>query len=143
MTEGDVVDYDQIREDIIEICKQHNVREIAVDRWNSTQLVTQLDGEGLNMAMFGQGYRSMSGPSKQLEALVMGRKLRHAGNPILRWMASNVAIESDPANNIKPSKKKSTEKIDGIVATVMGLARAIAAQDDGDSIYESKGLTIL
>ena len=58
-------------------------------------------------------------------------------------MASNVAIESDPANNIKPSKKKSTEKIDGIVATVMGLARAIAAQDDGDSIYESKGLTIL
>ena len=143
MTEGDVVDYDQIREDILEICQQHNVREIAVDRWNSTQLVTQLDGEGLNMAMFGQGYRSMSAPSKQLEALVMGRKLRHAGNPVLRWMASNVAIESDPANNIKPSKKKSTEKIDGIVATVMGLARAIAAQDDGDSIYESKGLTIL
>ena len=78
-----------------------------------------------------------------LEALVMGRKLHHGGNPILRWMASNVAIESDPAANIKPSKKKSTEKIDGIVATVMAIARATATLDDGDSIYETKGFEIL
>ena len=142
-TDGDVVDYDQIREDILEICEKFNVREIAVDRWNSTQIVTQLEGENVNMVMYGQGYRSMSAPSKMLEALVMGRKLHHGGNPILRWMASNVAIESDPAANIKPSKKKSTEKIDGIVATVMAIARATATLDDGDSIYETKGFEIL
>jgi len=143
VTEGDVVDYDQIREDIIQLAQQFNIKEIAVDRWNSTMLVTQLDGEGLNMAMFGQGYRSMSAPSKHLEALVMSRKLRHGDNPVLNWMASNVSIESDPAGNIKPSKRKSTEKIDGIVATVMGLARAGAALDEGNSIYEDKGFTII
>ena len=143
VTDGDIVDYDQIREDILEICQKFNVREIAVDRWNATQIVTQLEGEDVNMVMFGQGYRSMSAPSKQLEALVMGRKLHHGGNPVLRWMASNVAIESDPAANIKPSKKKSTEKIDGIVATVMTIARATATLEDGESIYETKGFEIL
>jgi len=143
VTDGDIVDYDQIREDILEICQKFNVREIAVDRWNATQIVTQLEGEDVNMVMFGQGYRSMSAPSKQLEALVMGRKLHHGGNPVLRWMASNVAIESDPAANIKPSKKKSTEKIDGIVATVMAIARATATLEDGESIYETKGFEIL
>jgi phage terminase large subunit-like protein len=141
-TDGDVIDYDQIREDILEMSKQFNIQEIAVDRWNSTQLVTQLDGEGLSVAMFGQGYRSMSAPSKELEALVMSKKLHHAGNPVMRWMMSNVAIESDPAGNIKPSKKKSTEKIDGIVALVMALARAGQAGNIG-SIYDNRGMTIL
>ena len=143
VTEGDVVDYDQIRMDILEISEKYNIKEIAVDRWNATQIVTQLDGEGLNMVMFGQGYRSMSAPSKHLEALVMSRKLRHGDNPVMNWMASNVSIESDPAANIKPSKRKSTEKIDGIVAAVMGLARAGAALEDGQSVYEDKGFTII
>ena len=142
-TPGDCIDYDQIREDILEITKEINIRQIAVDRWNATQIVTQLEGENVNMVMFGQGYRSMSAPSKQLEALVMSRKLHHQGNPVLRWMASNVAIETDPAGNIKPSKKKSTEKIDGIVALVMALARATAETDDGDSIYEDRGIITL
>ena len=142
-TEGDVIDYEQIRADIIELSERFNIQEIAVDRWNATQLVTQLDGDGINVAMFGQGYRSMSAPSKLLEALVMSKKLHHNSDPVMRWMASNVAIESDAAGNIKPSKKKSTEKIDGIVALVMGLARATASNDDGDSIYEDRGITIL
>ena len=143
VTDGDIVDYDQIREDILEICQKFNVREIAVDRWNATQIVTQLEGEDVNMVMFGQGYRSMSAPSKQLEALVMGRKLHHGGNPVLRWMASNVAIQTDSASNIKPCKKASTQKIDGIVATVMAIARATATLEDGESIYETKGFEIL
>ena len=142
-TDGDVIDYDQIREDIFKLCEQNNVQEIAVDRWNSTQLVTQLEGElsNVRIAMFGQGYRSMSAPSKELEALVMGKNLHHGGNPVMRWMMSNVAIESDGIN-IKPSKKRSTEKIDGIVALVMALARASQANDTG-SIYDNRGITIL
>ena len=97
------------------------------------------------MVMFGQGYRSMSAPSKFLEALVMGRKLHHNHNPVMRYMASNCAIETDPAGNIKPTKneKKSTGKIDGIVALVMALARATADNDDGDSVYEDRGIISL
>ena len=143
MTDGDVIDYDHIREDILELSKEVNIKQIAVDRWGATQLVTQLTGEGLDMVMYGMGYRSMSAPSKLLETLVMSRKIHHGNNPVLRWMASNVSIESDPAANIKPSKKKSTEKIDGIVALVMGLARATTDTDNGESIYETKGITFL
>jgi len=146
-TPGDVISYDQIREDILELTKEVNIKQIAVDRWNATQIVTQLDGElpAGTMVMFGQGYRSMSAPSKQLEALVMSRKLHHNNNPVMRWMASNCAIQTDPAGNIKPTKdeKKSTGKIDGIVALVMGLARATADNDDGDSVYEDRGIIIL
>ena len=146
-TDGDVIDFDRIREDILELTKEVNIKAIAVDRWNATQIVTQLDGElpPGTMVMFGQGFRSMSAPSKQLEALVMSRKLHHDNNPVMRWMASNCAIQTDPAGNIKPTKdeKKSTGKIDGIVALVMGLARATADNDDGDSVYEDRGIFIL
>jgi phage terminase large subunit-like protein len=141
-TSGDVIDYDQIREDILKMSEKFNIQEIAVDRWNSTQLVTQLDGEGLNIAMFGQGFRSMSAPCKLLESLVMSKKCHHGGNPVMRWMMSNVAIESDAADNIKISKKRSTEKVDGIVALVMALARASESGDTG-SVYDNEGITIL
>ena len=144
LTSGDVIDYDQIREDIIKLAEEFNIQEIAVDRWNSSQLVTQLEGElsHINMAMFGQGYRSMSSPCKLLLQLVLSDKCRHGGNPVMRWMMSNVAIESDAAANIKLSKKKSTEKIDGIVALVMALARSAESGNTG-SIYDSEGITIL
>lgn len=139
-TPGDVIDYDHIRADINALGELHDIREIAVDRWNATQLVTQLDGDGFSVAMFGQGYRSMSAPSKELEALVLGRKLRHAGNPVLRWMAANVAVEMDPAANIKPSKRRSSERIDGIVALVMALARATAGATEAGSVYDDRGM---
>ena len=143
-TPGDVIDYDQIRLDIGDLAKTYNIRDIAVDRWNATQLVTQLDGDGIAVATFGQGYRSMSSPSKTLEALVMGRRLRHAGHPVLRWMGANTSIEQDPAGNIKPSKRRSSERIDGIVALVMAVARATASdQANAPSVYEDKGFEIL
>ena len=144
-TSGNVIDYDQIREDILKMADEFNIQEIAVDRWNSTQLVTQLDGElsgRVEIAMFGQGFRSMSAPCKLLESLVMSKKCRHGGNPVLRWMMNNVSIESDASLNIKVSKKRSTEKVDGVVALVMGLARASQSGDTG-SIYDNGGITIL
>ncbi len=94
------------------------------------------------MIDFGQGYASMSAPSKELEKLVIGGALEHGGNPVLRWMAGNAAAEIDAAGNVKPSKKKSTEKIDGIVALVMALGgwAGIATGDAPGSFYESHDL---
>ncbi len=119
-TSGEVVDYDVIRRRINELNEQFEIREIAIDRWNATQLATQLEGDGFEMVAFGQGYASMSAPTKKLEEVVLSRKLAHAGHPVLRWMAGNVSIETDAADNWKPSKKKSVERIDGIVALIMG-----------------------
>ena len=120
-TDGNVTDYDVIRRDIVELSQKYRIKQIGIDRWNATQLATQLQGDGIEVVGFGQGYGSMSSPSKQLETLVLGEKIRHDGHPVLSWMAANVAIQSDHQGNIKPSKAKSTERIDGIVSLVMAL----------------------
>lgn len=120
-TDGNVTDYDVIRRDIVELAKQFNIRQVGIDRWNATQLATQLQGEGVEVVGFGQGYGSMSSPSKQLENLVLSGRLRHGNHPVLCWMASNVAVQTDHQGNVKPSKAKSTERIDGIVSLVMAL----------------------
>jgi len=121
MTQGNVTDYDQVRADINELAKKYQIRGLAIDRWNATQLSGQLQGDGVNVVGFGQGYASMSSPSKQLEALVVGGKLLH-NSDVLTWQAGNVAIQQDSAaGNIKPSKSRSHERIDGIVSLVMAL----------------------
>ena len=92
------------------------------------------------MIDFGQGFKSLSSPSKELHRLVLDEKLRHGGNPVLRWMFENVYIETDAAANIKPSKKKSHEKIDGAVATIMALDRALKREkkpEGGILVYDS------
>jgi phage terminase large subunit-like protein len=124
-TEGNVVDYDVVRAKINELAKTYQIREIAIDRWNSTQLQTQLIGDGFTVVPFGQGFASMTAPTKELERLLLEQKLRHGGNPVLRWMASNVAVDQDAAGNLKPSKARSRERIDGIVALVMAIGRAM------------------
>jgi len=126
-TDGNVTDYDVIRRDIVELSQKFNIRQVGIDRWNATQLATQLQGDGVNVTGFGQGYGSMSSPSKQLENLVLSEKIRHANNPPLSWMAGNVAVQTDHQGNIKPSKAKSTERIDGIVSLVMALGLHAAA----------------
>ena len=123
-TPGNQTDYDVVREQIRELAEQFEIREIAYDRWGATQLVTQLTADGATMIPTGQGFASMASPTKEVEKLVLSGQLRHGGHPVLRWMAGNVAIEQDAAGNMKPSKKKSTEKIDGIVALIMAIDRA-------------------
>ena len=144
-TPGNVTDYDRIRAAIKDDAERFTIREIAYDRWNATQLVTQLQEDGATMVPFGQGYFSMNAPSKELEKLVTAQTLVHGGNPVLRWMAGNVSIEQDPAGNIKPSRSKSMEKIDGIAALVMALGRAIVhrSEPDGESAYERRGIIFL
>lgn len=135
-TSGHVTDYSHIRAFVRELADEFDLREIAFDRWGATQLVTQLQEDGANCVPIGQGFASLSAPTKELEKLVLSGSLRHAGHPVLRWMAGNVAVEQDPAGNVKPSKKKSTEKIDGIVALIMALDRAIRVES-GASVYDA------
>ena len=140
-TPGDVVDYDFIKAQIAADKDRFDIQEIAYDPWNATQIAIQLQEQGLMMVEFGQGYKSMSEPAKEVEKLVISRALAHGGNPVLRWMVGNCMIERDPAGNIKPSKAKSAEKIDGVVTLVMALGRGIL-QEQG-SVYESGGLSII
>ena len=122
MTDGNVTDFEHVRRDINALASKYRIRGIGLDPWNSAQLGQQLQGDGLTMTNFRQGYGSLSGPSKQLENWVVAGKLRHGGHPVLAWQASNVAIQTDSAaGNIKPSKARSTERIDGIVSLVMAI----------------------
>jgi phage terminase large subunit-like protein len=125
LTPGNVIDYDYIRAKVQELASQYDIREIAFDRYNSSQIVTQLMGDGFTMVPFGQGYVDMNSPVKRLMELVLTGELAHGGNPVLRWMASNCMAATDPAGNIKLDKSKSREKIDGMVALAMALGRAI------------------
>lgn len=140
LTPGNQVDDSFVMECIRQSSQQYNLQEVAFDRWGTKSINKFLEDQGIPRADHGQGFASMSGPSKDLFKLVLSRKLLHGGNPVLRWNASNVAIVSDAAENIKPVKDKSTGRIDGIVATIMALGRASSA---GQSPYESRGLLFL
>lgn len=134
-TDGNVVNYDAIKAGILADGKKFEIREIAYDPWNATQIALQLQADGLPVVEFGQGFRSMSEPTKELEKLVISSLIAHGGHPVLRWMAGNVATEMDPAGNIKPSKRKSTERIDGIVMLIMALGRALANSVNDQGVY--------
>jgi phage terminase large subunit-like protein len=138
VTRGNMVDEDHIVKVILEECGRHKCKEIAYDRWNASHVVTRLTDEGITMVPIGQGFASLSYPAKELEKLVVGEVFNHGGNPILEWMARNVTIETDSAGGIKPSKKRSTEKIDGIIGTVMAINRYLAHLQPKKSKYETQ-----
>ncbi len=143
VTEGNVVDYAAIEKKILDDYKKYNIKEIAHDRWGAEQLSQNMTAEGLQMVPFGQGYRSMSGPMKEVETLVLQNKLLHFRHPVLRWMADNTVAKTDPSENIKPDKSKSKERIDGIVAMIMAVGRTIANEGKGKSVYEERGIRTL
>ena len=124
-TPGNVVDYGAIEQRILADSALFQVKEIAYDPWNATHIALRLQEEGAAMVEFRQGFRSMAAPTRELEKLIVSRKLAHGGNPVTRWMAANVAVAQDPAGNLKPAKDKSTERIDGIVALIMAIGRAM------------------
>jgi phage terminase large subunit-like protein len=141
-TEGNVIDFATIRADIEALGEVYNIREIAFDRWGAMQISQDLSGAGFTMVPFGQGFASMSAPTKELLRLVLERRIAHGGNPVLRWMADNLMVRQDPAGNVKPDKGKSREKIDGLVAAIMGLDRGIR-NETGPSVYETRGILSL
>ena len=141
ITPGDCIDYEYIKQQILRDADLYQVQEIGYDRWNATQIALQLQDElGPNIVVpVRQGFATLSAPSKLLETLVAEGKLNHGGNPILRWMADNCMVETDANENIKPSKKKSSEKIDGIAALVTALDRAMHHEATSDVAFYSFG----
>lgn len=109
-TEGNVIHYDFIEKFICDLAEQFHICEIAVDRWNATQMIQNLEGQGFTMVPFGQGFASMSTPTKEFYRLLMEGNIVHAGHPVLRWMAGNAVVESDAAENIKSNKGKIQRK---------------------------------
>lgn len=140
-TEGNVVDYNAIESFIVQAGEKFQIKRICFDRWNATQLTQRLEAEyNFEMVQFGQGFFSMSSPTKELERLVLERKIAHNGHKVLRWNMDNVCVEKDAAGNIKPSKKKATEKIDGVIALIMALSQALIYNVNQKSIYDERGL---
>ncbi len=133
MTNGSEIDSQAIRSFINSIDRIHPVCEIGYDDWNATELSRQLreeDGFDDRMVIVRQGSRSLSDPMKEIEAMVAGNRIEHGANPVMNWMIGNLAAHRDDNGNIQPSKKKSTNKIDGPVALITGMARALLASDD-------------
>lgn len=143
-TEGNVVHYGYIEQFIAQLGEKYNIREIAFDRWGAVQMVQNLEGLGFTVVPFGQGFKDMSPPTKELMKLVLEGKIAHGGQPVLRWMMDNIYIRTDPAGNIKADKEKSTEKIDGAVAAIMALDRAIrCGNDTSASVYDNRGILFI
>ena len=155
-TPGNRADYNWIRKTITGVLSdgsrvpygealvdQYDLRQLAIDPWNAQALSNQLQGDGVDLVLFRQGYASLSSPAKALDVLIAEHTLRHGGNPVLSWMAGNVQVEHDPAGNIKPSKASSPEKIDGIVALVMAVGIAGQRAPQPKSVYEERGVLFL
>jgi phage terminase large subunit-like protein len=134
LTPGNVIDYNWIKADIVKFMELYNVKEIAFDRWNSSQLVNDLMELGAPMVAFGMGYASMNAPMKELERRYLAGEIEHPNDPVLNWAMSNVVADQDPAGNIKPAKNKSTEKIDPAVALMMAIGRAMVAPEPAVSV---------
>lgn len=140
-TPGNTVDTDFIRATLNELRERYRILAIAIDPWNASTLMTQLQADGFEVYPIRQGFASLTAPSKELEKMVRSGTLRHGGNPILRWAANNVVVVHDAAENIKPTKEKSTERIDPIVALINALSRYVAGQEPPKpSVYEERGL---
>lgn len=142
-TPGNVTDYDVIEAHLAKWHEQFQIKQLAIDPWGSHQLGTRLANQhGIEVVEVPQTLKHMSEPTKRLDQLVLQRKISHDGNPVLRWCASNVVVYVDPNENLRPTKKKSTERIDGVVALINALSRAILAEEQR-SVYESEGLKSL
>ena len=143
-TEGNVIHYGFIEQFIKELGDKYHILEIAFDRWGATQMTQDLEGMGFTVVPFGQGFASMSPPTKEFYKLLMEGRIQHGGNPVMRWMAGNVVVDTDPAGNIKCTKAKSPEKIDGIVAAIMALDRCIRhGGEQAGSVYDDPGRGLL
>lgn len=143
VTEGNVVDYRAVEQFILQLYEKYNIKEIAYDRWNASMMVQALQDDGFNMVPFGQGFRDMSAPTKELMRLVLEKNIRHGGHPVLRWNMDNAFVRTDPAGNVKIDKEKSTEKVDGAVALVMALDRAGKSASESGSVYDERGLLFI
>jgi len=123
-TPGNVVDYERVRSELKAWAAESDVREVAYDPWNATDLIERLKAQdGFVCVPVRQGFAALSAPTKSLETAILSRTLRHDGHPVLREHVSRVAVETDAAGNLKPSKALSTDRIDLVVALILALDR--------------------
>jgi phage terminase large subunit-like protein len=142
ITDSVVVNYNYIQKKILELAEIYDIQEIAFDRWGSSMLTQNLRDAGLTVIDFGQGYASMTQPMEELMRYVMSGRIAHGGCKVLRWNFDNVVVHLDEAGNIKPDKKRVTEKIDAAVATFMAFGRATAREEeDYDPYADGSGLS--
>lgn len=142
LTPGNVIDNDFIEKEILDLSKKFNIQEIGYDPWNAMQTAINLQEEGLTMVEVRQGMKSMSPPMKEIEQLAIGKKIAHGNHPILNWNVGNVMVTMDENENVRPVKDKSRERIDGLVAMVNAMSRAML-QHDTTSVYENRGIRVL
>lgn len=130
LTDGEVIDFEVIKEDLREFAGRFDVQQVAYDPWQATQLAQEMQAEGLLMVEVRQTVQNISEPMKELEALTLRKLLAHGDCPILTWMASNVIAKLDVKDNIYPNKERPENKIDGIVGLIMAISRAIAGREE-------------
>jgi phage terminase large subunit-like protein len=149
VTEGNVVDYGEVYRVVLEEIrtKYKGLAQVGYDPWNANHLASSLVAAGVQMVEVRQGYASLSGPSKLFEALVRSRRIRHDGNPVMRWCVANCEVACDPAGNIKPVKPggaaQGTRRIDGVVAAVTALSRLMVLPDKPTSPYAYRGIRVV
>ncbi len=139
---GEVLDQRLIKRDIQRLADTYRIKEIAFDRWNAFQLAVELEEEGATMVSTGMGYVSMSVPTKTLEEFVLSKRLDHGSHPVLAWNIANVVLETDAAGNIKPSKARSKDRIDGAVALILAISRALL-RERKQTVYKERGLVVI
>lgn len=152
-TPGNVIDYKSILKTLEAAVAAYRFADLGYDRWGSTKLVQDLEEVGFDadpkardrrLTPLGQGFATLSAPTKELEVLVKSGRIRHGGHPVLRWAVGNLVVEQDAAGNLKPTKDKSSEKIDPAVALINAMQRALADDGEGEySVYQAKELLVL
>lgn len=141
-TPGNITDYSYIEDDLRSLKSRFEITEAPYDPFQATQLATRMLDEGFPMVEMGQTVRNLSEPMKQFEALVLSGRMKHDGDPVLAWMVSNVVAHTDVKDNIYPRKERPENKIDGAVAGIMALGRAMVS-DGGVSVYETRGVLVI
>jgi len=142
-TEGNVIDYASIERDLLGFAETHVVRQVGVDTWNAQQMAQNLTAAGLETWAVRQTFAGLSAATKELERLVLAQEIGHGGHPVLRWMVDNVTVVRDAAENLKPDKKRSRNKIDGVVALLNALDRAMRREGKGPSVYDQRGVLVI
>ncbi len=136
LTDGEVIEFEVIKEDLREFAGRFDLQAVGYDPWQATQLAQEMELEGLPMVEIRQTVQNLSEPMKELESLILQRKLAHGDCPVLTWMASNVVAKMDVKDNIYPNKERPENKIDGIVALIIALARAISVERADETISD-------
>jgi phage terminase large subunit-like protein len=142
-TEGAEIDFDIIREDVRADSSRFRVLEVVYDPWRATQLAHQLAKDGATVVEYRQTVQNMSPPMKEVMAAVKSSRFHHDGNPVLAWMMSNVVAKEDAKENIYPRKDKPEQKIDGPVAIIMGVGRAMSNAELFPTMPDNYSLTVI